>query len=115
MPALPFVLLPLLRVVDAFPPGSDAGWSHLNGPWFFSDDCRTPECELTLPFEPAPGAGDNVALYNRNTYREFQARSSFARARRTRRRRRASSSAAPRTGARSSRWSSRPPTSRSRA
>ena len=72
MPALSFVLL-ALRVVNAFPPGSDAGWSHLNGPWFFSDDCRTPECVTTLPFEPAPGAGDNVALYNRNTYREFQA------------------------------------------
>eukprot|EP01052_Picozoa_sp_SAG31_P073137 SAG31_NODE_32148_length_359_cov_0.992308_1_plen_77_part_01 len=77
MPALPcwaaFFLLPLVSVgVCAFPPGSDAGWSHLNGPWFFSADCRTPECEVTLPFEPAPGAGDNVALYNRNTYREFQ-------------------------------------------
>ncbi len=58
---------------DAFPPGADAGWSYIGGPWFFSADCRNPSCDDTLPFEPARGAaGDKITLYNRNTYRDFQ-------------------------------------------
>ena len=66
--------------VRAFPPGADAGWSHIGGPWFFSTDCRTSDCDVTLPFEPAVGPGDNkIALYNRNTYREFQAMFEFRR------------------------------------
>jgi hypothetical protein len=60
--------------VPAFPPGADAGWSHIGGPWFFSEHCRTPACEVALPFEPAPGPSrQHLALYNRNIYREFQA------------------------------------------
>ena len=71
-------LLPRVAEVGAFPPGADAGWTHVGGrPWFFSPECVTAECLTTLPFVPAPGAGSAVALYNRNTYREFQAEYRF--------------------------------------